>query len=1225
MNLIKNNLKTIIFTIIVFLILSVFLGIFLFINYKKTENLKYKIIEKFNEFQINKNNIFSLFIGNNINISNLSKYAEFDYAYNKFEVYNNDKDIKDILSIRFIKTDSIIIIIPILQEFLNFKEQSYAYKKICDLLMQINNTNKCLNSLVINISYSDIIDNDETIYNKQEYIKTISKIIGLNIPVYFDFNVLHELDKNKILIDNIDRMKSMQIIGYSNNQLSHNKFNLATLYESIELLITQLQNYIYSIIYTVDNAQTTMDLIVFINELKKIMYLCCEYSCKITRFIMQEDSPMFRGFIFTGCFKINQSESYLFISDFINYKLLGECNLICLSKKYIKRDRNKLYEFALILLFVFSTSYLMYNSKNYIESNNEIMTFKNSITQSVNKENFEEINNIVEKLYYINQIQSRKTIFNIFNLLEQIFIKYSKLKNQTNKKTFNNIYKLIYNEINFMIGEFVNMCQSEINAITNGNIQFYLSCVTKKYNSLKKIINTHNEMISNNNMCSNIPILLSLIDENKKQLNQDNINKIISIQENINDYHLDNFKTINISDDISFYSVQKIIDEIIKYINDKEYIRKISEIYNKVLTIINSNNVTNQISEIDSLIMLYEELKSSNLEDIIKYDICNKTLDKFKEINYILPDSYNKIKKYIYNVSQERISTIKSIKNETIGPVIDIYNFKFSDYFEHLMEAVKIIHNSKIYKRNTLNKGVVIEKNNTLIPIPKNIEKVIKIIEEFNILKNDLQKNKSSVVLEIGNKLLHANLKYLMNTEFEYFDINNVSNSFILMKILESYNHNEAFPRIIDYITFHNNEEGLTLLRNLLSNYINIIYNEIISLNTFHEKYNSVYFLEKNFIIASFKVKDKENLTSKIKDNIYKLNKIIKLIEPLIFSVTSKKNQIVYTHDLEKLDFIQNTIEILKDYKLEDNNNNSNKLSILISEINNLFLYDKVSDIKINQALYNESNYISYSYVQIIERFKNYKIEKEKNNLKELLKDLKLHIDNNYYPFNNLDTTNKVISYNEIISLNGTINNIIENYNNISNDINVDIKQLILCLEKYTQVVDELLDKLEFTFSIELDELLSKLNYVNLIIEDESSKEKINIKNNNINVTLSGKDKIKIIIPSIPIPGFKYKSYYSKYIKVSDEFILEINNNFIFNIMYLSGNIDKIDDNSVLIDITIPTIYETVNEFKGNIESEEINLFAKLLITNSNKIFGRVDHLTNIIDKILTLLQKNII
>ena len=104
-------------------------------------------------------------------------------------------------------------------------------------------------------------------------------------------------------------------------------------------------------------------------------------------------------------------------------------------------------------------------------------------------------------------------------------------------------------------------------------------------------------------------------------------------------------------------------------------------------------------------------------------------------------------------------------------------------------------------------------------------------------------------------------------------------------------------------------------------------------------------------------------------------------------------------------------------------------------------------------------------------------------------------------------------------------------------------------------------------------------------------------------------------IPTIPIPGFKYDSLYTKYLKIKKDVVFKINENFILHALYLAYTSGQLENDKMFIDFNIPVTFESINANKGSIEVEN-------LITNSSLIIQLQPYILNELIKLPDIITQ---
>ena len=1199
-----------IFTIIFFVL------IFFCFCSTKSGNFKYMIKKAFSDTNIDINyNIFTLVIGTNQDKHNLSKYIVLDHAFKKVKVTNTTSEYQNILSFEFVKVNSVILVLPIIQDFLNVQDKCQVYIEIIEIFTDIFNTTRCFNSIILQINHTHL-QQLESIYDLQSYIKCICENVQLNIPIYLDFHLLNIIKHSEIFVSNIAKKHCLQMIGYQNQQYNFDSFNLKSIYNNMDILLNKITNIVYQIIFVCNNNNISLKLMLFIKELKKFLYQISDYAYQISKIMTRKYQPVFRGFIITGFFIINKDEGYVFISDLINYKLIGEENLVDLSKNYTVQGRNKIYEILLTFFFIISTTYLIYCGKTYITNSQKCLNLSSELFANINMCNIKQVDRVVKIVHEINKINNKVFTINIIDLIEIYIFNRKHQIDLVNQKMFYLIYQIIYSEIKLNINNYINFYKDQINYIISGKIDVYLKTIGNKYKELHDLTKLHNNIKDSDDIHNELIKFLIILNDSSNAIQQDTLQKLYEIKNfTINIKYIDNFKNVYLSDETVIYSVQQIILKIKEYVDNQNYIQKLQQMYDKIIVIVNSVNIDNKINVLDRLIELYDDIKQTNLKEVLQYQLCLDTLNYLKSIDYITNEVLIKIKKDLIISSEKFILEVKEIKHDIIGALIDVQNFKIADYVDILINDLKILYSSDICKRYLLTRTHRLsEKVNQLICIPENIVLLQAILEEYDEVKEMLSNKKVlHITLNMLDKLLFKNIEHVILQDFNYFSIQNNSQNFIFKKIMENYNKfDDIYVSIIDNVVLKNNEPAKEFLRKIFENYINIIYNEIINLNIFQENSNIVCGGQ-NYIVAAYQVDTKEDLVLKIKDSLHKLIKITKLIKQLITVLNVNKKYILYTKDLEKLAFIVSTIEIVEDYK-EDNDNN--KISILIQEIIHLFNTSSSIIIKSRRDM-SDNNYISYAYTKIINKFKRYITDKQKYDLKQLVYILKSNSSYRTYPFIKAEDASCVAEIEELEEFYSAITKIINIHNNVGrSNFNKEINNLLVVLNEYSDIYKNLVSSQEVNISIILDKLLNSVTKVTILKEEGDHKEIVALEDEkSVVFSFINQSKFILTIPEIPIPGFKYNNMYTKYLKVKNNIVFTIPENFLIHISYLNQIIGSRDKNNLYINFEVPITFESINAKRNSVNTEHAITNSVLIITVHNNIIKNIEKLSDLINQ----------
>ena len=653
---------------------------------------------------------------------------------------------------------------------------------------------------------------------------------------------------------------------------------------------------------------------------------------------------------------------------------------------------------------IFPESSINYN--NISAKNNMI---KNEIKHELNKSIIEEIRQDSKNKTLIQDIKQHKNN-KILILKDQNMI-----KNNTQKNTLNNSQSTsnIYSIKQYYIER-----KKHINKSQEYQISALLSPICHTHSSPLNEIRVNNKR----NSVSNYTFYKNEIKENDLIQYINELNNIYNIiEKNKNDYTNFNQKFLDL--------IKKINDDLIQKENELNELK--DDIINKI-----NNHFTNV----------------SNIINMRKKEINDKFKSCTDDISNLIKSSLNWIQEV-----QEINKNSNNTKNKEISNLIN-KGKQLNENYNYIKDIkIKFEYLDK-YEQN----GINIIKNNEILKLLNNKEKIIEIKENQDLIKllnlsllQDLNKesinNKIYCKKKIINVIRHnhtasnfyknkskneRNFKFIQQQNFNFNNTNSEFNTKIsvskLNNEMNSIELNEvSFPflnnignknknikknilRYDDYTDYQKKHESIQI-NNESDNNININFNGHIF------NYNS----DSNFSIIIPETKNNTIKKKEIKEND-----------------TNKKRRTPYKIESKKI--IAEKQNLKRCFSFNENNENKsikkkimsptvNKNIKLIKNINNKILLSTINDKKYNTKTLkmNKKNKIKYKTLnnKELEKYVNYQLKKTKPNFNRInLKDYGIKLIASYF------NRNKNKRYNEIKLQGCNLNN---------NDLNILIKSLI--------------------------------------------------------------------------------------------------------------------------------------------------------------------------------------
>ena len=627
------------------------------------------------------------------------------------------------------------------------------------------------------------------------------------------------------------------------------------------------------------------------------------------------------------------------------------------------------------------------------------------LTQEFYSKGFKEIT-----LEHNNSIFILKSSINNKKIIHS-FIKDGKELNNTGKKNIQTIlieehFNMDTNFKNILLGieTFTSMSPSKRKEIlikmSNINFNFI-------YNIFHKVKNEERDIKSNIKFLNN-KILLNkdkiLEDKDKEELEFN-----ISIYKEVIDWLLENKEQSIKKYDIKLL-LEKIndltikINNILEKDNDLKY-DKLNNLLIKLESIYNNkkeekNKLYKKYSELEENILKIKSIKFNSLEELKKEknDLLRKKEKLLKDLPFDINNKINTYNTILNNIKDILILSINNLPETDY----ELYNLK---NFNKITNSLNELNKTLLDKKELLNKlNVALDKIDHLqkcnkVTCPKcsttflpgydltkhnsykaNYNKTKKEIDNLTILKEKYENFLSNF------KIYKDNLNNILILKNKYKDIDNFFNW-----LLEDCN-------IEDFYFNYNSLKNKINLLNI--KYLSII-NDLDNINIKIEDLNKEHiFLENNDKLEIF-----EEEYNKIKNDLYKINNLLKTLELKINNIKNKinlsKKLIDYKHELNiALRGSQSFIETRK------------------KEICNEVLIDIINKLRIDLNNFEHKLINNNKIIKILEEdIKDYKNLEDNKNIINILKE-ELSPDKGLIADTILSFINKFIS---------NINNIIEN------------------------------------------------------------------------------------------------------------------------------------------------------------------------------------------------------
>ena len=649
----------------------------------------------------------------------------------------------------------------------------------------------------------------------------------------------------------------------------------------------------------------------------------------------------------------------------------------------------------------------------------------------------------------INNINYFTTKNNYFPYVNELFISYSELLENENRRLLNEIDKLeiydfkerIANKIKLglsskkLIDKLLNDLRimdtneklKEFDILIDNYIMNYNSQKKEKKISLFSEKDTSSNFLQENKNEKLIDLLLkySKIKDIINDIYNNNNNKLISL-EKLNDLidlkHIDFFNCLLIKEEIK----NKTIDDIYDYLNAmfvKEVIKN-----NMVQNLIEIKKLLNNLYEIDNYGKL-TEIWCKNIEH--KYNIINNIympeLNKKSFLNLFIKaknDEMEKEKGFLLELDIQNINEENSL---ILNSIFDTFRMTYQEII--LKENYQLILSiGNIFINKFIMKG-------NFIPI-NDLNKMYKTIEIF-IKKS----NKNDILINILDNFLNAVELYLKYDNSEKLILDDINSSFNKKALFS-----DKYPSLINYLNCNQNIYQSLITEPKIYNFkteINCIPLWLICLRALANTNNIKPFFEfTDNIIFRFENEFQNKLQKKLK-NKYKDIYWILLISPNYNRIVSndyyERIYKLFSYLLYKLTLLspekQNIFyEIIKNfiYILFDSAYDKGIKFILSKNIElfnlNIILSNQINECK-NQKFtefYNSNDMVTLkSFLNILINDKN------KDSLKNLINKLKYDLNAFEKEYNFEYNKNLVeLEFSNVVNICEKYNNLIDIYNN---------------------------------------------------------------------------------------------------------------------------------------------------------------------------------------------------
>ena len=583
------------------------------------------------------------------------------------------------------------------------------------------------------------------------------------------------------------------------------------------------------------------------------------------------------------------------------------------------------------------------------------------------------------------------------------------------------------------------------------------------------VINTPEYFYNINNNNNNLIPKLINIKEELSPIKIKRKEKIIELEENINEIKFNKIRPNNIikrSIDNIINIKKEEINNNINYISNK-FKEKINERENSVIlsTKLDKYFINEKIKEIKDI-----EINNDYCSDIFDSKIRKKD-EKLKILDF----------DYIINIS-EKNKFEKQNNNLNIIENENLINDSIKDVLEK--ENQIILNNNKLKKEVIINDNI----SPTLSQKPEKKYKIIDIPKE----------NNDEIIIE---KIVPNNpINKIINQPFVYIDIIN-----------DNYDEIQKKPKIkmdkintIDKIDISNNLDlintdynyNLNIKKNInipniisqLNNNLSLISN--ISKNSRLRNKNKAINIDENIINEKLLTSDKKEIFCYqiIPNNIKRRNIIPSFIQKdelnnieNIKNLNNKINKINITDEI-KINDINMNIQKNNNYEYKKPNNKNNL--IIIPEITTKNKETSLNPIEIDIFKFKDKYCLTNEILK--ERYEPMKIKKDYINIKNRYKNRN---DNLPLLFNNYQLSE--INTNKLRQNN--INTIIDN-ETILDDMNINLENEMINFKNKNNIIPEKLNKYSLN---QIPELIKTFKKINLTEKIEISLDNIKLKNTN--------------------------------------------------------------------------------------------------------------------------------
>ncbi|AOP70288.1 hypothetical protein AB837_00202 [bacterium AB1] len=1220
----------IIFMLFIVIILIIYLAVINnFVQFKK-KNFSDKIIKLLKKHNIGiDNKIITFLIGREDHKDYYLNNLFIEFSYNVIRLDNLDPsfNIREVLIVDF--GDSVIIsIIENFSDNDNVYIDSHMY--ILKLLEIINYSNKCIHNIVILVSYEDM-NNHILITRYRKIIKTISEYLSLYIPIYFIFDILHQINSFNDLVKFLPSRFLQQMLGFSFEKTYKDVFNIDDIKMQTNYLLNNINSIILEIMPNIDSLNTKIMFSTLVEKLRSEIYNCAFYIDKFFKGFISIRKPFFRSCLLTGIFSTDGDYKYMFVADLFLFKIIKENTIIDVANSDIRIKRSTTVE---LILFITCGVLIIYNFLcyenmchifNHIElSNEKVNRNKNTIDVLNNKE---KVNLLIQASHDLDFLNNKFTKCNLYYSIISILTDIDKKIYILKSYIVNCLYTLINSDIESLNNKIIDLDRKQ-ELIQDDKSDELINIMLQEQKSLYNVVNLHNDLKGSFN---DIEIFKNLL------YKLYNIDKKIITNASIKNINILNYENISFDLDNMHSFSQNLINRFINTIFEsieKTYFNKVKVLTETIDLFFSDKNVDKRIRNFNKIIELVESIDEENLSKLIRLDVCVSLVKSLEEINYISNNSKQELLTLIKKSSYQILCSLFNIKSIIIPDIFESKNknIQFSKELLDMISIYKKMQQNSIYKKYLVNSNYnnIIKKHNEYYII-HNYEYLCKILEDYSNYIQSINYTSFIVddILVLFRDLTDLQLRNSLNMYTSKFSINDQQSRIIYInKILNIFERcSDSIESVIQKVYDCDLEEFKLIFGSIMNDIICVIYDVLYNFNIFKEN-NKINVVTENPLRENLGTVNKDLFNEKIALNIEHVKKFILDIKGFLNIISINKKKIIDVKNLLKYEYIENTLSIIEEW---DQDSETSYVNNFIVEMRYMFETSSFDFEKKDTSLLNKKNYFAdvyqkyvYFYVKNKEMIRKQYIVDLLNELEDLIIQYK-----HFYPFNK-DEDAEIIPYSyflKIYLLASKLNANCSEYREY--DKNLFYNKVLNLTNVIIDIYNILSPGLHLNFELYSASEFKCLNTICTIKDSKDSEE------NNDDQEIEIVQPDGAIFDGVLYPSSEFQIEYNGLVDNNSNFIDYVGDNVksnykkltlffngvnAFNIVKLASEQTSSDPNQIKIIFSAPIKETSVNVSENSVNSE-VNEYNIVLNVNDSlhvltKNIVSLCNIINVIEKI---------